>query len=63
MIWCTVFPFLQDSKFETPGLFDFAYTPALVLVDKEGKIAKLKGGYRPGDESELEKTISGLLGK
>lgn len=57
------FNFLQDKEFTTPGLFGFAYTPALVLVDKNGKIALLKGGFRPGDDVALEEKISGLVGK
>lgn len=57
------FPFLHDPEFKTPGLFGFAYTPALVLVGKDGKIAQLKGGFRPGDETMLEQKISELIGK
>jgi peroxiredoxin len=57
------FPFFQDPDFKTPELFGFSFTPALVLVDKEGKIALLKGGYRPGDEVDLEKRIGVLTAK
>lgn len=56
------FPFLHDPDFATPELFEFSFTPALVLVDKAGKIAQLKGGYRPGDEVALEEKIAALLG-
>ena len=55
------FPFVHDPEFRTPGQFGFSFTPALVLVDRAGKIALLKGGYRPGDERELELRIQGLL--
>jgi peroxiredoxin len=54
------FPFYHDPDFKTPGLFNFAFTPALVLVDKAGMIALLKGGFRPGEEVELEKKIEKL---
>lgn len=54
------FPFFHDPGFSTPGLFGFSFTPALVLVEKTGKIALLKGGFRPGDEVELEKKIEKL---
>lgn len=57
------FPFFQDPEFKTPDLFGFSFTPALVLVDRDGKIAQLKGGFRPGDEAELEKRFSALIGK
>jgi peroxiredoxin len=55
------FPFLHDPEFKTPELFGFSFTPALVLTDKKGQIALLKGGYRPGDEVELERRITALL--
>lgn len=57
------FPFLHDPDFKTPELFGFSFTPALVLVGKDGKIAMLKGGYRPGDEVEIEQKILALLGQ
>lgn len=56
------FPFLHDPGFQTPELFGFSFTPALVLVDKAGNIAQLKGGFRPGDEVALEKKILALSG-
>ncbi len=55
------FPFLHDPEFNTPGMFGFSFTPALVLVDRAGKIVSLKGGYRPGDERVLEERIQQLL--
>jgi peroxiredoxin len=57
------FPFVHDPDFKTPELFGFSFTPALVLVAKDGTIGLLKGGYRPGDEVELEKKILELTGK
>jgi len=57
------FPFFHDPDFKTPDLFGFSFTPALVLVGRDGKIALLKGGYRPGDEVELEQKILALTGQ
>ena len=57
------FPFVHDPDFKTPELFGFSFTPALVLVAKDGTIGLLKGGYRPGDEVELERKILELTGK
>ena len=57
------FPFFHDPDFKTPDLFGFSFTPALVLIGKDGKIALLKGGYRPGDETELEEKILALTGR
>ncbi len=57
------FPFLHDPEFKTPELFGFSFTPALVLVGTDKKIAALKGGFRPGDEAELESKVAALYGK
>ncbi len=57
------FPFLHDPEFKTPDLFGFSFTPALVVVDKAGKVALLKGGYRPGDEVSIEALVVRLLGE
>ncbi len=54
------FPFLHDPEFQTPALFGFSFTPGLVLVNKAGSIGLVKGGYRPGDEVELERRIAEL---
>ena len=54
------FPFLHDPDFKTPELFGFAFTPGLVLVGKDGKVAHVKGGYRPGDEAEMDAKIAAL---
>ncbi|GAB4262952.1 MAG: hypothetical protein Kow0092_13530 [Deferrisomatales bacterium] len=51
------FPFVHDPEFTVPEQFGFSFTPATVLVDKTGRIARLKGGYRPGDEAALEQQI------
>jgi hypothetical protein len=45
---------------KTPELFGFSFTPGLILVGKDGNIAQLKGGYRPGDEVDIEVKIRAL---
>ena len=47
------FTFLHDPSFTTPELFGFSYTPATVVLGKDGKIISLKGGYRRGDEKKI----------
>lgn len=54
------FPFLHDPDFKTPELFGFAFTPGLVLVGRDGTVALVKGGYRPGDETEVEGKVAAL---
>ncbi|MBI5017081.1 MAG: TlpA family protein disulfide reductase [Deltaproteobacteria bacterium] len=54
------FPFLQDPEFKTPELFGFSFTPGMVLVGKDGNVAFIKGGFRPGDEAEIEAKIMAL---
>ena len=55
------FPFVHDPEFKSPEIFGFSFTPALVLVGKDGKIAQLKGGFRPGDETALESKIAEMV--
>ncbi len=54
--------YLMDPKFTLPPKFGFAYTPALVMADKDGKIIYLHGGFDPNtDTTALYKDIKGLL--
>jgi len=55
------FLFLHDPDFKAPELFGFSFTPALVLVGKDGKIVQLRGGFRPGDDADLEKAVAALM--
>lgn len=55
------FPFVHDPAYTAPGYFGFSFTPALVLVNRQGSVALLKGGYNPADEALLEKDIAELL--
>jgi len=51
------FSFLHDPSFTTPELFGFSYTPATVVLGKDGKIIYLKGGYRRGDEKKILEVV------
>lgn len=51
------FTFLHDPGFTTPEMFGFSYTPATVVIGKDGKILLLKGGFRRGDEKKLLELI------
>jgi thiol-disulfide isomerase/thioredoxin len=53
--------YLLDPRFSLPPSYGFGYTPALVLLDKDGKILYKKGGYYPKDADALIKTIEDLL--
>lgn len=39
--------YLLDPTFTMPPKFGFSYTPASLLVDRDGKIVFMKGGYDP----------------
>ena len=37
--------------------------PLLVLIDKEGKVAWVHSGFKPGEETEIEQQVKQALGK
>jgi thiol-disulfide isomerase/thioredoxin len=53
--------YLLDPTFTIPPLYGFSYTPALVLLDKEGNIIYKKGGYGSGDGQVLIDAIEEKL--
>jgi thiol-disulfide isomerase/thioredoxin len=53
--------YLLDPRFTVPPAYGFSYTPALVLIDNEGKILYKKGGYTPADADALIKTLADML--
>jgi peroxiredoxin len=55
------FLFLHDPEFKSPEIFGISFTPALILVDKEGTIKLIKGGYRTKDRAKLEAQIEQLV--
>jgi len=65
-------PFISGRKFTFPVLMDPGQdvfgklqgkgsVPYVVVLDAEGRIRYRHTGYRPGDETELEKVVVGLL--
>jgi len=54
--------YLIDPTFTLPPQFGFSYTPALVIVNKDGKIVLTRGGYNPAAaKGELTKAIKAKL--
>ena len=50
--------YLLDPKFSLPRVFGFHYTPSLVVVDANGVILHMKGGYAPNERvSEILRTF------
>lgn len=54
------FKFLSDPDLEAGNVFGFRFTPGMVLTDRSGKIALLKGGFIDEEKDSLEKTIDEL---
>jgi peroxiredoxin len=57
------FPFLMDPEFSVAPLYGYTYTPALVIVDREGKIAMKMAGFHEGDEVKVKKALDKLMPK
>jgi thiol-disulfide isomerase/thioredoxin len=53
--------YLLDPRFTIPPVYGFNYTPALVVLDKSGKVVYKKGGYSPKDADSLIQAIQDLL--
>jgi thiol-disulfide isomerase/thioredoxin len=53
--------YLLDPRFTVPPSYGFSYTPALVIIDTEGKILYKKGGYTPPEADALIQTVADLL--
>lgn len=54
--------YLLDPDFSTPGMYGFSYTPALVIVGKDGKILYTKGGFNPSrDRGTIAAKIKELI--
>ncbi|MFA6147215.1 MAG: TlpA disulfide reductase family protein [bacterium] len=52
---------LMDPAFTIPPAFGFEYTPAMVLIDKSGKVLYSKGGYNKGMGEQTSKEIVSFL--
>jgi peroxiredoxin len=57
------FPILLDEDSRIASTYNPRKSaPLSVLIDKNGKIAAVREGYNPGDESYLEKDVDKVLG-
>lgn len=58
------FPVLLDEDSHVAAIYNPKKSaPLSVLIDRSGKIVRTHEGYNPGDEVELEKTVTELLQK
>jgi peroxiredoxin len=53
--------YLVDPEFKMPPMFGFEYTPAMIIVDKNGKIKEAKGGFNPNrDKGKIAEMLKKL---
>ena len=57
------FPVLLDPIFSVPEKYGFYFTPASVIIDKDGKIAFIHSGFRPQDIKLFQEKVKELLAK
>lgn len=57
------FTFLMDPEFTVGPMYGYTYTPALIILDTEGKIALRMSGFHEGDEDVIIKKLDSLLPK
>jgi peroxiredoxin len=56
------FPIVLDEDGALQEKFHVRAVPTTFVIDRDGRIAKVFTGYRPGEASLLRATIEGLLG-
>lgn len=56
------YPVLLDPIFSVPEKYGFSFTPASVIIDKDGNIAFIHSGFRPSDINLIENKIKELVG-
>ncbi len=56
------FPVALDKDGKITGLYGIRSFPTLMLINKDGKIAKIHQGYAPGMEKSIAEEIDALLG-
>ena len=50
--------YFLDPDFKLPPKFGFRYTPAMVVVDKTGRITEIKGGFDPvAEKGSVQKLL------
>lgn len=55
------FPVLMDPKGDVAKLYNNRAMPSSFFVDREGQLAYLHMGYRPGEEEKYRQTVRKLL--
>ena len=55
--WKLPFEVLSDPDYKIPSVFNISATPACVLLEKDGKIAKKFFGYDSSFEGQLEAAL------
>lgn len=55
------FPVLLDSKGQVADLYGNTAMPSSYFIDKQGRLAEVHQGYRPGDEEQYRTIIKQLL--
>lgn len=57
------FPVLMDPKGDVAKLYNNRAMPSSFFVDREGQLAYLHMGYRPGEEEKYRQTVRKLLAR
>jgi peroxiredoxin len=56
------FPVLLDEETQVTNVYNPArIAPLTVLINREGRIHRVRPGYQPGDEVELEQEVATLV--
>ena len=59
--WGIRFPVLLDADKSVSRLYDLASMPSTVLIDRDGRVRYLHGGYVEGAEVDYERQIRALV--
>jgi peroxiredoxin len=57
------FPILFDTTNKVSKLYNVSAMPSTVLIDRDGNLAYLHKGYKPGDEAKYKQWIKKLVRK
>jgi peroxiredoxin len=57
------FPIVHDKSHEVANRFHPPRMPSSYIVDRNGVVRFVHGGFRNGDEAKIEKELTGLLGQ
>jgi peroxiredoxin len=57
------FPIVHDKSHDVANRFKPPRMPSSYIVDRNGVVRYVHGGFRSGDEAKIEKELTGLLGQ